>query len=165
MMQENIKDTWAEHVATYLPHALLLGFLGWGVAPAIGHLPTPFQSQQSATISVTKSMMRIDGKDIPIITSRFTPNGTFTIGKPFHDETLGAMAYPFLSTSWRSMPNSNPLKPKIKRLEETTGEPQNVAYSIHAGSESLGCIVLPKRLGEIASSLEGRQIEIKTGEG
>ena len=162
-MQENIKETWCEHLGNYLPPVLLVGFLGWGVMNAIAHIPAKI-SGQSSTITVTKNMMRIDGKEIPIVTSQFTPNGTFTIGKPFKDATLGAMAYPFLGASWQSMPDKNPLKAKIQSLEEKTGKPQQVAYSVHAGKVSYGCVVLPGRLNEISSSLEGRQIEIKTGE-
>ena len=162
-MQENIKETWGEHLGNYLPPVLLVGFLGWGGMNAIAHIPARSSGQYS-TITVTKKMMRIDGKEIPIVTSQFTPNGTFTIGKPFKDATLGAMAYPFLSASWQSMPDKNPLKAKIQSLERRTGETQQVAYSVHAGKVSYGCVVLPERLNEISSSLEGRQIEIKTGE-
>ena len=162
-MQENIKETWGEHLGNYLPPVLLVGFLGFVVMNAIAHIPAK-TSGQSATITVRKNMMKIDGEEIPIVTSQFTPNGTFTIGKPFKDATLGVMAYPFLSTSWTAMPDKNPLKAKIRSLEERTGKPQQVAYSVHAGKSSLGCVVLPGRLNEIASRLEGRQIEIKTGE-
>ena len=162
-MQENIKETWGEHLGTYLPPVLLVGFLGFVVMNAIAHIPAKI-SGQSSTITVTKNMMRIDGKEIPIVTSQFTPNGKFTIGRPFKDATLGAMAYPFLSASWTAMPDKNPLKAKIRSLEERTGKPQQVAYSVHAGKVSYGCVVLPERLNEISSSLEGRHIEIKTGE-
>ena len=164
MIQENIKETWTDHLATYLPHVLLLGSLGWGGMKAIAHFPRMTSGQSSSTISVSKNMMKIDGKEIPIVTSQFTPNGKFTIGKPFQDAMTGVTAYPFLSSSWQSMPNSNPLKARIQSLEERTGKPQEVAYSVHAGKISYGCVVLPARLNEISSSLEGRQIEIKTRE-
>ena len=153
-----------EKIGTIAPFILLgSAIVFWAVPSAIGHLSAMPLGQHSSTIMITKTLMTIDGKSIPIITSRFTPTGTFTIGTPFRDETLGAMAYPFLSTSWRSMPSSNPLKTKIQRIEEKTGEPQNVAYSIHAGSGSDGCVVLPTGLDEISSSLEGRQIRIDMG--
>ena len=166
MMQENIKDTWFENLGTYLPHVLLFGSLVLGITKAIDYRPAlPFQSQHSSTITVTKNMMKIDGKDIPIITSEFTPNGKFTIGKPFKDPMTSVTAYPFLISSWQSMPNSNPLKARIQSLEKRTGETQEVAYSVHAGKISYGCVVLPARLNEISNILEGRQIEIKTREG
>lgn len=165
MMQEKINVSWPEHLGNYLPPVLLIGFLGWGGINAIAHIPVRTSEQPSSTITVTRNMMRIDGKEISVVTSEFTPNGKFTIGKPIKDPLTGVTGYPFLASSWQSMPDKNPLKARIQRFEERTGKPQSVAYTIHPGEISYGCVVLPKRLNEISSRLEGRQIEIKTGEG
>jgi hypothetical protein len=115
-----------------------------------------------ASIVVAQNKMTIDGKTIDVTTSEFTPKGRFTVGKAFYDPTVGGISYPFKTDNWRNMDDRNPLKRKIAKMEASTGKPMSVAYAIHSGRTSNGCVTMPStQLDQIKQALEGRTIEIK----
>ena len=117
---------------------------------------------KTVSIVVAGDVLTIDGAKHKITTSEFTPKGTFTIGKKFFDKTTGVDAYPFLVKDWRTMDDRNVLKARIEKVEKATGQPQLVAYSIHAGAKSYGCVVLPSKvLDTFKDKLVGTRIEIR----
>jgi|GEM_PF-3253174 len=157
---EEPRDKW-----TQLGELLLLAAIGISIIALVTHsyLKATPTAKSSPSIVVAGDVLMIDGAQHKITTSEFTPKGNFTIGEKFFDKTLGVNAYPFLVKDWRTMDDRNVLKSRIERLEKATGQPQSVAYSIHAGSTSNGCVTLSsKALDTFKSKLiVGTRIEIR----
>lgn len=140
-----------------------LGFCYWGVstiAPNI--IPNSQASQASVQIIVRDGFLEIDSKKYPAITSEFTPKGKFVIEPPFFDQTIKKWSYPFKKTDWKEMDDRNDLKHWIAKREKQTGQKQGVAYAVHEGSKSQGCVVLNlKDFNAVKDRLTGKTIEIK----
>ena len=156
---EEPRDKW-----TQLGELLLLAAIGISIIALVAHsyLKATPAAKTAQSIVAAGDVLTIDGAKHKITTSEFTPKGTFTIGDKFFDKTTGVDAYPFLVTDWRTMNDRNVLKARIEKLEKATGQPQRVAYSIHAGAESYGCVVLSgKALDTFKDKLVGTRIEIR----
>jgi hypothetical protein len=143
--------------------AALLGFGYWGVSTiAPNMIPNSQASQASAQIIVRGGFLEINGKKYPAITSEFTPKGRFVIEPPFFDSTIKKWSYPFKKTDWKEMDDRNDLKHWIAKRERETGQKQGVAYAVHEGSKSQGCVVLRlKDFNAIKDRLPGKTISIQ----
>ena len=108
------------------------------------------------TAIATASSLTIDGKTFPAKTSRFTPKGTFVIGKGYKAANGGFLAYPIKVVYGRDLDPKNPMRRSV-------GDSEMMAYAIHAGEVTGGgCLVLKDSdFAAIALSLEGTKITIR----
>jgi hypothetical protein len=102
--------------------------------------------------------LAIGGAKLPAITNEFTPKGRYTVGPKTYSSLIGGYYYPFKIEKIGLMSDRNPLKKTIRDLGMT-----DVAYAIHAGKKSNGCIVLSSAdfAKAEAAGLEGRTIDVK----
>jgi hypothetical protein len=106
--------------------------------------------------------LAIAGTKFPAITNEFTPKGRYTIGPKTYSPIIGGYYYPFKVEDYRLMSDRNPLKRTIGKMTKP-GEQGRVAYSIHAGQKTNGCIILsPGDFAKAeAAGLEGKTVDIR----